>query len=60
VQRGLNVLFITGFAENAIVSHGHLAPGMHVMMNPFTLEALASRMRELISGNVGDVAGRKL
>jgi PAS domain S-box-containing protein len=54
----LQVLFITGFAENAIISHGHLAPGMHVMMKPFTLEVLASRMKELINGNVGDVAGK--
>ena len=47
----LKVLFITGFAETAIISHGHLAPGMHVMMKPFTLEALASRIKDLINGD---------
>ncbi|MBE7219786.1 MAG: response regulator, partial [Caulobacteraceae bacterium] len=46
----LKVLFITGYAENAAVGNGHLAPGMHVMTKPFALEALASRMRELIVG----------
>jgi len=47
---GLNVLFITGYAENAVLSHGHLDPGMHVMTKPFAMEALASRLREFIDG----------
>ncbi|MFC3124182.1 PAS domain-containing protein [Pseudoroseomonas globiformis] len=46
----LKVLFITGYAENAVVGNGQLEPGMHVMTKPFALEALASRIRELISG----------
>ncbi len=45
----LKVLFITGYAENAVLSHGHLDPGMHVMTKPFAMEALASRIRELIA-----------
>ena len=45
----LKVLFITGYAENAVLSHGHLDPGMHVMTKPFAMEALASRIKELIS-----------
>ena len=45
---GLRVLFITGYAENAVLSHGHLEPGMHVMTKPFAMEALASRIKELI------------
>ena len=44
----LKVLFITGYAENAVVSHGHLDPGMHVLTKPFAMEALASRIKELI------------
>ncbi|MCI0753523.1 PAS domain S-box protein [Teichococcus vastitatis] len=47
---GLKVLFITGYAENAVLSHGHLEPGMHVLTKPFALEALANRIRTLISG----------
>ena len=47
---GLNVLFITGYAENAVLSHGHLEPGMHVLTKPFAMEALAARIRELIAG----------
>ncbi|WP_244876899.1 ATP-binding protein [Acidocella facilis] len=45
----LNVLFITGYAENAIIGNGHLEPGMHVLTKPFALETLAARIKELIT-----------
>ncbi len=48
VRTGLKVLFITGYAENAVLSHGHLDPGMHVLTKPFAMEALASRIKDLI------------
>ena len=44
----LKVLFITGYAENAAVGHGHLGPDMHVLTKPFTLEALGARVKELV------------
>ena len=44
----LKVLFITGYAENAVISHGHLEPGMHLLSKPFTMDMLASRIRDLI------------
>ena len=47
-RSGLKVLFITGYAENAVLSHGHLEPGMHVLTKPFAMDVLAARMRELI------------
>jgi PAS domain S-box-containing protein len=47
---GLKVLFITGYAENAVVSHGHLDPGMHVLTKPFEVEVLAARIKALIVG----------
>ena len=50
VRPSLMVLFITGYAENAVISHGHLDPGMHVLPKPFAMEALASRIKALISG----------
>jgi signal transduction histidine kinase/CheY-like chemotaxis protein len=49
IRPQLKVLFITGYAENAVVRHGHLERNMHVMMKPFTLEALASRVKEIIA-----------
>jgi PAS domain S-box-containing protein len=45
----LKVLFITGYAENAMLSHEHMAPGMHVLTKPFPMALLASRVRELLS-----------
>ncbi len=47
---GLKVLFITGYAENAVLNHGHLAHGAQVMTKPFSLEALATRIRGIIEG----------
>ncbi len=47
---GLRVLFITGYAENAAISHGHLEPWMHVLTKPFTMEALGSRISRLLAG----------
>jgi len=44
----LKVLFITGYAENAVIGNGQLDAGMHVMTKPFAMEALAARIRELI------------
>jgi CheY-like chemotaxis protein len=44
----LKVLFITGYAENAAVGNGHLAPGMHVLTKPFAMHALASRIKTII------------
>ena len=46
----LQVLFITGYAENAVLGNGHLDPGMHVLTKPFAMEALASRIKDLVTG----------
>jgi CheY-like chemotaxis protein len=45
----LKVLFITGYAENAVIGSGRLDPGMHVLTKPFAMDALANRIRDLIS-----------
>ncbi len=46
----LKVLFITGYAENAVVGNGHLEPGMQVITKPFAIAALGARVREIIEG----------
>lgn len=48
IRPGLNVLFITGFAENALLNNGQLEPGMAVLTKPFAVDTLAARIRELI------------
>ncbi|RKG91193.1 PAS domain S-box protein [Corallococcus sp. CA053C] len=45
---GLKVLFMTGYAENAAVASGFLEPGMAMMTKPFAMEALATRIRDMI------------
>jgi PAS domain S-box-containing protein len=45
----LKILFITGYAENAVIGEGALKPGMHVLTKPFSLEALGGRVREIVS-----------
>ena len=47
---GLRTLFITGYAEQAVIGETPLPPGMHVMTKPFDLEALTARIRELVAG----------
>ena len=44
------MLFITGYAENAVVGNGHLDAGMEVMTKPFAMAALSARVREIIEG----------
>ena len=44
----LKVLFITGFAENAVVGNGHLDPGMQILTKPFSMEILAQRIRAIV------------
>jgi len=45
----LQVLFITGYAENAAIGNGQLEPGMAVITKPFPVETLASRVREMLA-----------
>jgi PAS domain S-box-containing protein len=43
----LQILFITGYAENAAVSN-HLEPGMSVLAKPFAMSTLANKVREML------------
>jgi CheY-like chemotaxis protein len=45
---GLNVLFITGYAENAVISKRRLDDGMFVITKPFQMDMLARRIREIV------------
>ena len=49
VRPGLKVLFITGYAETAVLNHGHLDLGMQVITKPFDIDGLASRIEQLVS-----------
>jgi CheY-like chemotaxis protein len=45
----LKVLFITGYAENAVIGNGHVRPGMHVLTKPFAMDTLAARIKAIIT-----------
>ena len=44
----LKVLFMTGYAENATIANGFLDPRMAMITKPFAIEALATRIRDMI------------
>ncbi len=48
MRPGLKVMFITGYAENAVVGNGQLSPGMHVLTKPFAMDVLAARIKGII------------
>jgi CheY-like chemotaxis protein len=47
---GLNVLYMTGYSRNAIVHHGRLDSGVHLIEKPVTIEQLAGKVRSLLDG----------
>ncbi len=44
----LKVIFITGYAENAVVGNGYLDHGMTVVTKPFELSALMNRVADVL------------
>ena len=51
LRPGLKTLFITGYAENAVIGNGYLESGMQVLTKPFTIEALSRRVDELLAAD---------
>ena len=45
----LPVLFTTGYARNAIVHHGRLDPGIHLLPKPFTYADLADKLNRMLA-----------
>ncbi|MGA8057709.1 MAG: PAS domain S-box protein [Candidatus Binataceae bacterium] len=44
----LKVLFMSGYARNAIVHHGRLDPGVELIVKPFTHAGLAAKVRRVL------------
>ncbi len=49
---GLRCLFMSGYTANVIAHHGVLDEGMHFIEKPFTLHALAAKIREVLAADV--------
>jgi DNA-binding response OmpR family regulator len=46
---GLQVLFLTGYAQSVAAGNGRMEPGMEVMSKPFTLDKLVAKVEEITS-----------
>ncbi len=42
---------MTGYSENATIASGFLDPGMSMMTKPFAIDALATRIRNIIEAS---------
>lgn len=50
LRPGLKVLFMSGYTENAIVHHGRLDRGVHLLSKPFRIDELGRKLREVLDG----------
>lgn len=48
LRPGLKVLFTSGYTENAIVHHGRLDAGVHLLSKPYRRDELARRVRRVL------------
>ncbi len=46
LRPGLKVLYTSGYSENAIVHHGRLDPGVHLLSKPYRREELAAALKD--------------
>jgi DNA-binding NarL/FixJ family response regulator len=44
----LRVIYMSGYPDRAIVNHGMLGPGDAYVAKPFTTEAIARKVREVL------------
>jgi len=48
IRPGVKVLFASGYTDNIIVRHGVLEEGIHFIGKPFSVHALARKIREVL------------
>ena len=53
--QGLQVLFTTGYTANALVHHGRVDPGDHLIGKPFTYDELAAKVRRMLDGGLSGI-----
>ena len=56
VRPAMRVLYMSGYADDAVVNQGVLEPGMAVLQKPFTPDALAWKVREVLDASRGGSA----
>jgi two-component system, cell cycle sensor histidine kinase and response regulator CckA len=48
VRPEVRVIYMSGYTDDAITRHGVLAPGLAFVQKPFTADAIARRVREVL------------
>ena len=48
IRDDLKILFVTGYAENAVLENGQLPPDSRVLTKPFSIEALIQAVSSLL------------
>jgi hypothetical protein len=48
LQPGIKVLFTSGYTQNAIIHHGRLDEGVHLISKPYKHDQLAHKLRSLL------------
>ena len=56
-QPGLRVLFMSGYDGTQVVQHYVVQKGFSLLVKPFTLEQLRSKVREVLDGKRDSMAG---
>lgn len=56
IRPEMKVLYVSGYADDAIVHHGVLTPGAAFLQKPFTTEALARKLRNVLDGTLAATA----
>jgi two-component system, cell cycle sensor histidine kinase and response regulator CckA len=54
----IKVLYMSGYADDAVIRHGTLAPGTHFISKPFRAAELTRRVREVLDGEMVESAGK--